>query len=173
MTHPFAWLSLTQQFILLMVLVAGTVFMQSWLGKLNHSLRTSDARWGILSLQFAWCKRRAELVLKSWDSRLNIARRQTKLDFGYILLYSPLLSLTCAVLAQEHSGMLSQVGQVLSWLALGAGALDGVENVALLRMLDRGPNHLAAGLASSCATGKFAIIFACLTYIVFAMIWRM
>jgi hypothetical protein len=40
----------------------------------------------------------------------------------------------------------------------GAGALDAVENVALLRMLDGGIDRLSARVSLVSATGKFALV---------------
>lgn len=166
MTHAFSWLSSPYRWVLLGLLIIGTVAFAIKLTNQGKPLRTSVAPNGILSYEFAWSKSKAELILGSWNSITDIARRQIIIDFGFLIVYPLALSLACAMLTEAPANQMAAVGVFISWAALTAGLLDAIENFALLRMLEMGASGSLARLAGFCAGVKFVAVYASLGYIV-------
>jgi len=165
MTHPFAWLPLPYRWALLALLFAGTAALAVKLTSQGRPLRTGAAPQGVISYEFAWSRSQAELILSSWSSLRDTARRQLITDFGFLIAYPLLLSLACAMLAESPHNRLAEVGIFISWAVLVSGPLDAVENLALLRMLDHGASEPLARLAAWSAGVKFLLIFSSLGYI--------
>jgi hypothetical protein len=103
------------------------------------------------------------------------ARAQTWVDFAYLAVYAPTLALAAGLAFgpwAKRSAWLGWLGVLLSWGALAAGALDVIENIAMLRMLADAPSDAMASLARICALGKFALILSAVTYALFgAALW--
>lgn len=166
MLHAFAWLPSPYRWILLAFLFAGAIVFVYKLSAQGKSLITPAAPNGILSYEFAWNRSQAELIIGSWGSHKDKAKEQLWLDFGFLVIYPLLLSLSCAMLAESSFNSMAAVGFFISWAALAAGPLDAVENVALLRMLDTGGSGFLARLAGWCAGLKFLLVYASLGYLV-------
>lgn len=66
------------------------------------------------------------------------------------------------------SAPLSDLGLLLAWAALSAGAFDAVENVFLLLLVNSGPTSVASMGATICAAAKFALVFSVIGYWVVA-----
>lgn len=162
--HPFAMLSLSQRWVLLAILVAGTILFAIRLGRMDEPLKTPAAPQGILSYEFAWRASVADRILASWGVHRETARRQTVLDFGFLIAYPLMFSLACAMLATAGHGK-EAIGLYIAWAVLLAAPLDAVENVALLRMLDVGGSDGMARLAGLCAGAKFVLILAASGYL--------
>jgi hypothetical protein len=141
MQHAFVWIPSPYRWVLLAMLLIGTVVVAIKLTAQGKLLRTSAAPQGILSYQFAWSRDRVEHIISSWHSRTDTARQQLRLDFGFLVIYPLLLSLACAMLAESSYNSMAAVGVFLSWAMLAAGPLDAVENWALLRMLKLGASE--------------------------------
>lgn len=166
MLHAFTWLPSPYQWVLLAVLLAGTVAYAIKLKNQGQPLVNTTATQGILTYEFAWSSSRAEAILNSWSSQNDIARRQVWLDFGFLVVYPLLLSLACAMLSESPYNSTAVVGVFISWAVLASGPLDAVENFALLRMLNIGASGGLARLAGWCAGIKFLLIFSSLGYLV-------
>ena len=165
MLHAFTWLPSQYRWALLATLLAGTVVFAYKLKTQGEPLVTADAPRGILTYEFAWSRSGVELILRSWSSLKDVARRQLRLDFGFLVFYPLLLSLACAMMAESPHNETAVVGVFISWAVLGSGPLDAVENLALLRMLDAGASGGLARLAGWCAGIKFLLVFSCLGYL--------
>src|SRR5262245_10205056 len=165
MQHPFMWLPVPYQWVLLAIFCAGTAVFAIGLTAQGKPLRTSAAPVGILAYEFSWNRDRAEQILGSWNSLKDTPRQQLWLDFGFLILYPLLLSLACAMLAESPLNSMAIVGCFISWAMLAAGPLDAVENFTLLRMLDVGASGCLARLAGWCAGGKFLLVYSGLGYI--------
>jgi hypothetical protein len=115
-----------------------------------------------LQLQFAWNAEQARAVLASWGEA-GRARVSNGIyaDTLFLIGYAWLLAQLMVALGRHKH---------LAWVPVFAGALDALENVLLLGLiqgrLDAGIS-LAIGLV---ATLKFALIGACLIYLGAA--WR-
>jgi hypothetical protein len=165
MLHAFTWLPSQYRWAVLATLLAGTVAFAYKLKTQGEPLVTADAPRGILTYEFAWSRSGVELILRSWSSLKDVARRQLRLDFGFLVFYPLLLSLACAMMAESPHNGTAVVGVFISWAVLGSGPLDAVENLALLRMLDAGASGGLARLAGWCAGIKFLLVFSCLGYL--------
>jgi hypothetical protein len=61
---------------------------------------------------------------------------------------------------QSRWAFLTRVAVTLAWAMWLAGALDYIENAAMLRQLSVGADQVLAALARHCALGKFGIAYA-------------
>lgn len=166
MTHAFAWLPSPYRWVLLVILIAGTVFLAARLTSQGKPLITEAAPNGILSYEFAWNRSKARLILDSWEKLKETARWQLLLDFAFLVFYPLAISLACAMLADSPHNKMAVVGIFISWAVLASGPLDAAENVSLLRMLDGGASDFLARLAAFCAGVKFTLVFSGLGYVV-------
>jgi hypothetical protein len=145
--------------LLVVLFVAVTVLM----GILGHPMINDTNRSGILGFELAGSAARAGTILASWDAQARAAAQlQTLVDcFVYIPVYVFALSAWVAwVGVHSRWGWLRQIAFALAWAMWLAGALDYVENVAMLRQLGVGADQTLAGLARTCALGKFGIAYA-------------
>ena len=123
----------------------------------------------------AGSERDARAILRQWGPRgQRAAKRSLWIDYVFLLLYTMLLSLTCAYLAivvKDSSlwswlaAFLSWLGTVLAWLALLGGIADALENTALLMQLPDHASGTAARVARLAARAKFVVIGGCLVYV--------
>ena len=166
MGHAFTYLPWLYRWVLLVILMAGTVILMVKLSRQGQPLRNDAAPNGILSYEFAWNQNQAERMINSWKSVKQTAEQQLFLDFGFLVAYPLLFSLACAMLAESRFNQIAMVGVFISWAVLAAGPLDAIENFALLRMLDGGASEVLAQLAGWCAGVKFLLVYSSLGYIV-------
>ncbi len=166
MPTPFDWLTVPQRWIGFVLLSIASLAAAAALARQGAALATREAPRGVLSYEFAWNATRAEAILSSWSDRMDIAGRQIRLDFGFLLLYPLAFSLGCAALAGSPRSSYAALGAFLAWTVLAAAPLDALENYALLRMLARSPSDSLARLAALCAGLKFTLVLASLAYIV-------
>jgi len=129
----------------------------------------------IARLQLAGSATRADAIVSEWKRRglLGQARRSVYVDFPFIVVYATLLALL-VVLAERGAKDLDLIADDKTWVgvvlvvaALTAGALDALENGALLGML-RGDriSDARARLAQLLAGAKFALVGICLLWVV-------
>lgn len=163
MSHPFWWLPDHRWPVLAALLVVTLVFAVV-LRRQGRPLDQAGA--SIVDYELAWSRAGAQAVLDGWQALVSTARKQILIDFGFLLVYPPLLALACAMLSESPRNELAAVGLFLSWAVLAAAPLDAVENLALLSMLDRGAADAPARLAGWCAGLKFTLVFAGLGYAV-------
>ena len=135
----------------------------------HQPLENDIAPLGILSLQFAGGLSTALSILTSWGETERLyAAFNLGFDYLYLACYALFLSATCSWLArtwQLHSKRFSTAGFLLAWAMFAAAALDMIENVALWQLLLGAMNAFWPILATTCATLKFGIILAGVTYI--------
>ena len=168
MPHTFAWLPASYRSTVLMILFTVTAFLAFALRVQGRPLVTDAAPHGIISYELAWSVDRAQDILESWEPLEGTARRQLYLDFGFVLVYPPLLALGCAMLAGSRFSGSAPVGAFLSWAILAAAPLDAIENLALLGMIAHGADRSRALIAAWCAGLKFVLAYAGLGYILLA-----
>lgn len=166
--HPFDALPERIQSRALLPLGVLLVVLSVALLRVGAALFSDAAPQGILSYEFAGDAATAARILASWSSE---AREQAMLSLGldylYLIVYPAFLSLACARIAVRLGGRLpraARLGAALSWAVLAAGALDAVENYALIRLLTDGASDTWAGLAWWCAAPKFALVGAALAF---------
>lgn len=135
---------------------------------LGPILRTKAAPHGIVSLELAGDVKQAQSVINSWDDKARqFAFKSTLLDFLFIVAYSTALGLACVLAHKVYAdtGALAilgapWIGTLLAWGLTAAGALDIIENVALLIMLGGNVTEPWPQVARWCALPKFSLLFA-------------
>lgn len=171
---PFGWVDAAARPRLFLVLSVLLGVLSIALAALGAPLVTAAAPWGIVSYEFAGTAEGAGRVLASWSpAAREHAMLTLGLDFLYLLVYPAWLSLACVFLA--GNGFQPGPGIALAWAVLAAGALDAVENLALIRLLTAGPGDAAAGLAWACAGVKFALVLSAAAYVLAGAVgfgWR-
>lgn len=157
MTHPLAHLTPKARARLFwLMLVANLLLPLGMSGPYS-----AESPYGIVSLELAGTVARAEAIVASWDEAARIhAAFGIGLDYLFMLTYSTAMALACLWAAERWKATqpaLARLGQLLAWGQGLAALLDGIENVALLRLLyEVSPPW--PQLAAACATLKFTLI---------------
>lgn len=121
----------------------------------------------IVEFEMAKTAARAQDILRSWD---HDTREQflygVHVDFIFIIAYGGLF-FNAARLAGKLSGnyILAKAGNFFSWLAIGAGLFDAVENTAMIYTLLREVSEWSVHLSYDMAAIKFSLLFILLLYI--------
>ena len=124
---------------------------------------------GIISFELAKDKTRADDIMKAWGEKatsgaggkklIDVAQKDIKIDFAFILCYAALMGFTCFwIAAAQENNFVASVGLTLGWSVAIAGLLDVIENLALLRMIASGASDLLAKIAFWSALPKLIII---------------
>lgn len=172
--NPFEWLpsaARTRVFVILTVLA---LVVMAGLQVLGGPLKTEASPLGIVSFEFAGDLTTAQRMLDAWGPRGQVyAGLNLGLDYLFIVAYTGAIGLGCVLVAHSFSrgaASLSAAGVVLAWAQLAAGALDCVENYALIQVLLGSQRTLWPALARSCALPKFVIVALGLGYVVLGAI---
>jgi hypothetical protein len=122
---------------------------------------------GIVSFELAKDQTRADEIMTAWAEKttsgekrlLEVAQKDIKIDFAFILCYAALMGLTCFwIAAVQRNQLAASLGVTLGWSVLLAGLLDAIENLALLRMIAGGGSDLLAKIAFWTALPKLIVI---------------
>lgn len=167
MTDPYTWLPTGYQWLLFAVLAAATVFVGRQLARQGAPLTTDATPHGVLHIEFPWTSARAGEIVEHWrgEGLLATARRQVRFDFLYLILYPVTLSLLTSLVAGSATGTVALLGVATAWGVLLSGALDAVENIAILRMLSGSLGAPLPQVATIAATIKFTLVFGAFFYI--------
>jgi hypothetical protein len=137
---------------------------------LGAPLRTEASLSGIVSFELAGSLANIETILTSWDPTTRIyAGLNLGLDYLFIGTYVGAIGLGCVLVAESlgrHGRLLGATGVLLAWGMLLAGALDSVENYALIKLLLGSQANILALVARSCAIPKFLIVLLGLLYVI-------
>jgi hypothetical protein len=154
------------------ILLIGTVAFAWYLDHEGDALRAAGTKRAIVDLELAWTQPVAREVVEKWRAAtvLDVARRNIYVDFGFIAFYAPLLALVCFSGASHRTGGWRVAGVAIAWGMLAAGALDVIENLGMLPMLDG--NFTFVTLVSICAATKFVLLGIGVTYILAAHLVR-
>ncbi len=110
---------------------------------------------GIIAFELAGTPKRSKDIMRKWGAEGQAAARVSLLlDYPFLVTYSGLQFIGCAV-ASEQLG--SRAGRVIAPAQIAAGAFDAVENTALLGILAGRRGRLPA-VARACALAKFALL---------------
>ncbi len=174
--YPFARLSPDVRKMLLRAGIAAMIVCALVMARLGLPLSTRETPGGILDFEFAKTAAEAQRVMDAWGADgVAAARTQTYVDFAYLALYALTLCLAVGLGVYtwaRRSALFGWIGVALAWLTLGAGILDAIENIAMLRQWSHGPDEQLARLAWAAAGAKFAIILGALIYALFAAALR-
>jgi hypothetical protein len=177
MVHPFENIPQDNLRRLFIPLLAATLAMMGLMALISTPLETEDAPYGIISFELAGTMETTESILASWDESAKLhAAFGLGLDYLYMLLYSCTIGIACiwaaGVLRLRHFPLVG-FGIGLAWAQWLAAALDAIENAGLTILLFGRSSEFWAGLSRWCALGKFALIFAGLTWVFFGLAVRL
>jgi hypothetical protein len=122
---------------------------------------------GIISFELATDPARSQLMLDSWNTQqVSAVLRHTTFDFLYLVAYGGLISLLVENVARgfSHEALL-KAGAILSWAAVLAAALDAVENLGILAILEQGAVSPWPQLVALFAGLKFMLVIPALLYL--------
>ena len=169
-THPFLWLQDSSRKTTFWVSTALALLTMIALQLLGAPLRTEASLSGIVSFELAGSLAKIEAILTSWDPTTRIyAGLNLGLDYLFIGTYVGAIGLGCMLVAENldrHGRLLGAAGMLLSWGMLLAGALDCVENYALIKLLLGSRANILAVIARFCAIPKFLIVLLGLLYVI-------
>ena len=175
-TNPFLRVRDSSQKATFWASAALTIATMTALLVLGAPLRTSEAPWGIVSFELAGHLANSEMILASWDPTAKVsAGANLGLDYLFIVAYTVAIGLGCVLVAGglAHNGrQWGHAGIFLSWGTILAGALDSVENYALIRLLLGSKAEILPVVARFCAIPKFVLVFLALFYVIVgALAW--
>ena len=142
--------------VLLFLLLAGNFFVYRLMHQNSNAMKNNHAPLGIISLEIATTKDRISKIVDAWEetllaysgpmygtehwtpyTALDVAKRQTKIDFFFLLFYSHLLALLLVRMAPVK-GRANWV-RIAVLLSLATGLMDGVENIFMLKAMNYHP----------------------------------
>jgi hypothetical protein len=174
MNHPLESLNSNMLYRMIWPIVIFSLLLLLILNLVGLPLITPAAPYGIVSFELARNEAQASAVLASWDQTARLrAAFSLGLDFLFIPLYTASLTLTCIWAARFRRKrrrlpswlvLIGIPGIPIAWAQLGAGLLDTVENIALVRMLFGMVSSPWPQIASVCAFTKFILIVSGMLY---------
>jgi hypothetical protein len=174
MHHPLESLNSNMLDRMIWPLVLISLLMLFILNLVGLPLITPASPYGIVSFELARNEVQASAILASWDQAARLrAAFSLGLDFLFIPLYTASLTLTCLWAARFRRKrrrlpswlvLIGIPGIPLAWAQLGAGLLDTVENIVLVRMLFGMVSSPWPQIASVCAFTKFILIVSGILY---------
>jgi hypothetical protein len=165
--HPFErWPERRRgRWLLALALVYAVV--QIAIGAVNQPLTTDAAPDGIITLELAGTPAEASRIVDEWarEGALDEAGVSLGLDFLYMPLYAALLA---GIVVAVNRRPRWRIGSAVAWAPFIAAALDVVETVALVRVVDDPSVDGWAAVARAFALGKFALLIVTVLFVVVA-----
>jgi hypothetical protein len=148
------------------------------------ALVTERAPAGIVSFELVGSLDGATAILAEWGEQGRVAAGiNLGLDYLFLVVYPIALGLGCLQIARRCQRLgakwrwMAPVAGRLAWEAILAGALDAIENAALLQVLQGASDPFWPQLARWMAIPKFVLVLLCLLYllagIVIALLGRL
>lgn len=126
---------------------------------------------GILTLEMPVTPERAQHWIDALGARGHaMAVLQVQLDYVFLLLYPLAFATALARVAPLAAGVVARACRAGARAVWVAGALDAIENFAMLRMLDGETATPWPQLSTACAAVKFAIVLAALLMLVAGLV---
>jgi hypothetical protein len=174
MVTPYHAISPLSRRRLFWVLLIVTLFLMVAMNTAGAGLVNESAPYGIISFELAGSVEKAGAILTSWDRTAEIsAAFNLGLDYLFMLAYAASIGLGCTLAGEamaRRGWPLAGLGAWLAWGLILAAICDGLENWALMGVLNSlpGPGMLWYGwpsLARSSALIKFGLVFAGVIYL--------
>jgi len=171
--HPLKSASPRARGAAALVLVALVAAGSAWMNSMLPGVPGADR--GIVSFELARTPARATEIVDAWRAaeRIDDARLQLWIDYGYMVAYGLLVSIGCLWshdrLRSASRKRAARAAQVLAWGIFAAVAFDAAENTLLFAVL-RHPSSRAIGFATAAATAKFVLLFAAIGLIAWGAI---
>lgn len=163
--------------LLIPFFIIGTVAMIIVMGQTGKPLKTCATPSGIVNLEFANTTTKVNKVFTAWEintpaSKIPAAITNTYWDFVFIFFYGGLLFLCCRKFYSIYSptSFFYKAGGVLAKAALTAAALDVIENLYMLKLLDGNITNVFALTASACALLKFILLIMAVIYVLISLV---
>lgn len=167
--------------VLFWLAVAVAVALFVVLARLDAPLKTSEAPYGIVSLELASSVAEVETILASWRrvvvegvGGLTLARRSIGIDFAFIVAYVTVLAGACrwaaAALRRQGRPGASAV-RAVAGLQPVAGLLDVVENVGMLIEVGRASGGGLAAFVPPVVAVAASLKFLSIAAGVVAILW--
>jgi len=146
---------------LVIILFAGTIIMigaMRWHGNLLTT--TANTKAGIVALEFAKTKQRANEITNTWSNAglQQHAINNTYIDFIFIFFYSLFLFSANWLFSIKQNPVIKKVTQLVALCGLTAGLLDITENFFLLKMLHYNISNTEAYITWWLAAIKFTLV---------------
>jgi hypothetical protein len=180
MHHPLESLRQSVFDRLILPLIGLSLLMLLILNFIGLPLANHAAPYGIISFELARDETLANSILDSWDQTARLrAAFSLGLDFLFIPLYTGTLTLTCLWAARFRRErrrfpswlvVIGMPGVLIAWAQMGAGLLDVLENIALVRMLLNGVSTPWPQISSICAFTKFSLLSVGIVYSLVALV---
>lgn len=143
------------------VLLAGTIIMTGvmrWHG--NSLTKTASTKAGIVALEFAKTKQRADETTTTWSNAglQQHAINNTYIDFIFIFFYSLFLFSANWLFSIKQNSFIKKTTQLIALCGLTAGLLDIIENFFLLKMLQYNISNSEAFITWWLAAIKFTLV---------------
>lgn len=169
---PYQWLTTDHQKHAFLVLIPLTFLLMFALIVIDRPLKNAIAPQGIVSFELAGDMAKAQAILGSWGAEDRIyAGLSLGLDYLYLFVYAGAVGLGCMMvvhtLGKRTGPVPPALGIMLAWALIVAGALDAVENYALIQLLLGSTQAALPTIAKACALVKFALVGLGLLYFVF------
>jgi hypothetical protein len=119
----------TDRRLLLVISLALTAAVGSWVGSSNAQLKTDKAPRKIVSLQFTASQQKADEIIQSWREAdvLDVAQISIYKDYAFIFTF--VLCAIFFVMAYDRQPTMKWRTIIFSYLAVMAGAADVIENL--------------------------------------------
>jgi hypothetical protein len=172
MKHPFERLSPGTQRTAYWVALGATALLafvlQAQVAEVIPATAGQVLPYNIIDFELARTPEKAQEIVNSWGPEgCQALFTQIVTDYLFLLAYPQAIALgILAVLMNTRNARLLAFGRALAWLQWVAGALDAIENAALLGILK---GHVASPLPEIsywCATPKFAIVIAGVLFVI-------
>ena len=155
--------------LIAVLLLTCSIFVFMQMRPTGKKLRTDQTKIGILNLEFAYNTYYTTKVLNAWkpDEKIDAAKTNTYIDFGFLFFYSLFLFYSCKNLSKNFSGSINKIGKALSITALIAGGLDVIENLGMLITLGGNQSSTISMLTAICASIKWLFAILAILYVIF------
>ncbi len=163
--HPLEFVTPSFRLRLFLIFIVLTIAGFGIFQILDQPLRTSVAPSGIVSFELAGSSEKARAMLDSWNAQAQLNNAfGLGFDFLFMPVYAIALSLGVLLVCSRRPGIWPALGAILGWGALAAPVFDTFENMALFTILLGNPFSPYPQIAAGCATIKFTLIVAGVTY---------
>lgn len=112
---------------------------------------------GIIPFELAKTLENANAMVAQWEVQGALPQKKFSLYFDYIFIFGYAGSLFI-ILKEWYQKTDKKILFYLSFLPIIAGALDGIENLGLLKIIYKQGTQFYASLAFYCASVKFIIL---------------
>lgn len=171
MSRFLSWPKSQSLLVIVLLSVSLVLGFMFYFQLLNRDL----APYTIVEFELAWTAAKAQAMLATWGEAGQAAARQSLVvDFAFMPTYALGMAALTLLAARSQIGRWQTLGLWLVLAPLAAWALDVVENVNLMALVDHTANPVASAvtIASWAATIKFLLLIVCILYWLFALIAR-